>query len=209
MRQSLVLTLLSLLCAAPALAQTQTAPGLDPALVRDQTSRLAAAVLGKICLINIGDTAGTLASAAPGGEFGFIDVPADVSAALLGDRSGSVRVLRRAGLGAITLVVTQDGQCSVLAEFADPAALRRHLVAMVERGGLKDGGLLQPLDSRETEGMTLTDYALNPTGWFAKILAKRFGGDGSVPVAMMTLVSPPGRSAMEAVLSVRLVRDGK
>ncbi|EPY03290.1 hypothetical protein [Magnetospirillum fulvum] len=98
MRLTRVLSVLSLLCAAPALAQT--APALDPSVVRDQTSRLATAVLGQICLINIGDASGTLAAAAAGGEFGFIDAPPDVAKALLGERSGSVRVLRRAGLGA-------------------------------------------------------------------------------------------------------------
>jgi len=208
MRQTLVLTLLTLLGAAPALAQTAP-PAPDPIVVRDQTSRLATAVLGQICLINIGDTSGTLAAAAPGGEFGFIEAPPDVAKALLGDRAGSVRVLRRAGLGAVTLVVSQDGQCSVMAEFAEATAIHRYLIAMVERGGLKDGGTLQPLDSRDTEGMSLTDYVYSPTGWFAKILAKRFGGDGSAPVALMTLVSPPGRTAMEAVLSVRLAPTGK
>ncbi|CCG41538.1 NMCC_0638 family (lipo)protein [Magnetospirillum molischianum] len=207
MRQKLVVTLLALLCSAPALAQT--APVLDPAIVRDQTSRLATAVLGQICLLNIGDTAAALAAAAPGGEFGFIEAPPDVAKALLGERNGNVRVLRRAGLGVISVVIPQDGQCSVMAEFADAAALRRHLDAMIERGGLKDGGSLLPLDTREMEGMTLTDYVFNPTGWFAKILAKRFGTDGSAPVALVTLVSPPGRAAMEAVLSVRLSRDTK
>jgi len=205
MRHKLVLTLLSMLCVPPALAQTPP----DLAAVRDQTSRLATAVLGQICMINIGDSTATLAAAAPGGEFGFIEAPPDVAKALLGERNGSVRVLRRAGLGAISLVVTQDGQCSVMAEFADSAALHRYLVAMVERGGLKDGGTLQPLDSREMEGVTVTDFVFNPTGWFGKILAKRFGGDGSAPVALMTAVAPPGRTAMEAVLAVRLPRDSK
>lgn len=207
MRRTKVLALLGLLCAAPTLAQT--APGLDPNVVRDQTSRLATAVLGQICLINIGDPGGALAAAAPGGEFGFIEAPPDIAKALLGDRSGTVRVLRRAGLGAVTLVVSQDGQCSVMAEFAESAAIHRHLISMVERGGLKDGGSLLPLDRSDAEGMTLTDYAYNPTGWFAKILARRLGGDGSAPIALTTLVSPPGRAAMEAVLSVRLVPDGK
>jgi len=199
---------LALLWTAPALAQSGPTQN-DPSLVRDQTSRLAAAVLGQICLINVGDPSGALAAAAPGGEFGFIDAPTDVAEALLGERSGSVRVLRRAGLGAISLVVAQDGQCSVMAEFADAAALHRYLVAMVERGGMKDGGTLLPLDSRETEGMRLNDYAFTPAGWFAKILARRFGGTGTTPVALTTLVSPPGRTAMEAVLSVRLVPTGK
>jgi hypothetical protein len=207
MRLTRVLSVLSLLCAAPALAQA--APPPDPSVVRDQTSRLATAVLGQICLINIGDASGTLAAAAPGGEFGFIEAPPDVAKALLGERNGSVRVLRRAGLGAITLVVSQDGLCSVMAEFADPIAVHRYLVAMVERGGMKDGGSLLPLDSRDTEGMTLSDYVYTPSGWFAKILAKRLGGDGSAPVALMTLVSPPGRTAMEGVLSVRLAPAGK
>jgi hypothetical protein len=202
------LGLVALMLAVPPTlpASAQTAPPPDPAVLRDQTSRLATAVLGQVCLLNIGDVAGTLAAAAPGGEFGFIDAPSDVATALLGERPGYVRVLRRAGLGAVSLVITRDGLCSVMAEYADSSSIKRHLVAMVERGGLKGGGQLLPLDSRDAEGMIFTDYAFTPAGWFAKALSKRFGVDGGAPLALVTLVSPPGRAAMEAVLSVRLPR---
>jgi len=199
MRVHSVLALLVLLSASPALAGS--AP--DPARMRDQTSRLAVAVLGEICLLNLGDPVGITAATAPGSQYGFIDAPNDIATPLLNGRKGTVRVLRRAGLGAITLVAPQDGDCAVMAEYADSGSIRAYLLAMIERGGLKDGGTLMPVDSRDSDGVRLTDYAFTPAGWFAKMLARRFGGDGGVPLPLVTAVSPPGRSATEAVLSVR------
>jgi len=199
MRLRSILVLLALLSPAPTLAGS----ALNPADLRDQTSRLAVAVLGEICLLNLGDPVGVSAATAPGGQYGFVDAPSDIAAPLLNGHQGTVRVLRRAGAGAITLVATQDGDCSVMAEYADAGAIRTHLLAMIERGGLKDGGTLVPLDTRDSDGVRLTDYAFNPTGWFAKMLARRFGGDGNAPLPLVTALSPPGQTATEAVLSVR------
>ena len=180
----------------PAVAQSTT-----DYRVRDETSRLAVAVLGRVCLMNLGDINAVITAAAPGGEFGFIDAPLDVAKTLLQGRTGYVRVLRRSGLGAITLVVGHDGICSVWSEYADITAIQRHLLAMVERGGLKGGGQLLALDSRDSEGIRYNDYYLVPTGWFATQLGKRFNDDGTQPLALVTIIAPPGRNPMEAVLS--------
>ena len=201
MRLRSVLALLALLSASP--LPSQAGPVPDQAALRDQTSRLAIAVLGEICLLNIGDANGIAAAAAPGGEFGFVEAPADLTAPLLGDRGGYVRVLRRPGMGAVTLVASKDGDCSVMAEYADAAAIRTHLLSMVERGGLRNGGSLVVLDTRDDNGVRLTNYALNPQGWFAALLAKRFGGEGAAPLPLVTAIAPPGRAASEAILSVR------
>ncbi|TAN73901.1 MAG: hypothetical protein EPN20_03035, partial [Magnetospirillum sp.] len=128
LRVLLALLIGLLLAPPPAAAQ----PGTDYR-VRDETSRLAVAVLGRICLMNLGDINAVITAAAPAGEFGFIEAPADVAGTFLQGRTGYVRVLRRPGLGAITLVVGHDGICSVWSEFADTSALQRHLLAMIER----------------------------------------------------------------------------
>ncbi len=175
--------------------------GADYAM-RDESSRLAVAVLGRVCLMNMGDLGATLAASAPGGEFGFVDAPADVATAFLQGRQGFVRVLRRAGLGAITVVAGRDGICSVWSEFADVNALHRHLLAMVEKGGLKGGAQLLALDARDGDGTRVNDYYLVPQDWYARQLGQRFGDDGSVPLALVTTISAPGRRPLEAVLSV-------
>jgi hypothetical protein len=41
-----------------------------------------------------------------------------------------------------------------------------------------------------------------PSDWFARDLGRRFGEDGSQPLALVTSVSSPGRRPMEAMLSV-------
>ncbi|CAA7613182.1 conserved exported hypothetical protein [Candidatus Terasakiella magnetica] len=170
---------------------------------RDATTRLAVAALGRICLLNLGDLNATLSAAAPGGEFGFVDAPPDVAAAFLQERPGFVRVLRRAGMGAILLVVgQQDGICSIWSEYADTNALHGYLLAMVDKGGLKGGVHLLPLDAKEQDGMRVSDYYLMPTGWFARDLGKRLAEDGGKPLALVTSVSPPGLRPMEGMLAV-------
>lgn len=198
-RFGLVLALLALLMAEAGPASAQNTVDYR---MRDESSRLAVAVLGRICLMNLGDTNAVITAAAPGGEFGFIEPPSDVAETFLQGRSGYVRVLRRPGMGAVTVVVGQDGICSVWSEFADVTALQRHLLAMVERGGLKGGGQLLALDSRDRDGVRINDYYLMPSGWFAQQLGKRFNDDGTQPLALVTTISPPGRHPMEAVLSV-------
>ena len=111
-------------------------------------------------------------------------------------------MLRRPGFGAITVVVGHDGICSVWSEFADPTALQRYLMAMIEQGGLKGGGQLLALDSRDSNGVRVNDYYLMPSGWYAAQLGKRFNDDGTVPLALVTTISPPGRDPMEGMLSV-------
>lgn len=170
--------------------------------VRDETTRLAVAVLGRICVLNVGDFNAVSTAASPTGEFGFADVGADVAESFLKGRSGLVRVLRRPGLGAVTLVVGRDGICSVWSEYADATSLQRHLLAMVERGGLKGGAQLLALDARDEAGAQIADYYLMPSDWFARDLGRRFAEDGSQPLALVTSVSPPGRRPMEAMLSV-------
>ena len=199
MRYLVFLTLLIsvLTSAVPASAQSSA-----DYRMRDETSRLAVAVLGRICVMNLGDINAVITAAAPGGEFGFLDAPEDVSKTLLQGRTGYVRVLRRPGFGAITLVVGHDGICSVWSEFADVTAVQRHLLSMVERGGLKGGAQLLALDSRTENGNSIGDYYLMPTGWLAAQLGKRFGDDGSQQLALVTTIAPPGQKAMEAVLSV-------
>ena len=199
MRLLAFLTLLTgmLTLAGPASAQSAT-----DYRMRDETSRLAVAVLGRICVMNLGDINAVITAAAPGGEFGFIEAPEDVAKTLLQGRTGYVRVLRRPGFGAISLVVGHDGICSVWSEFADVTAVQRHLLSMVERGGLKGGAQLLALDARNTDAGSVADYYLMPTGWLAAQLGKRFGDDGSLPLALVTTIAPPGRKAMEAVLSV-------
>jgi hypothetical protein len=190
---------LMLVTAFPAAAQVGT--GADYRL-RDETSRLAVAVLGRICLMNLGDINAVITAAAPSGEFGFVEAPGDVAASLLQGRSGFVRVLRRPGMGAVTLAVTHDGICSVMSEYADITALQRHLMSMVEKGGMKGGGQLLALDSRDSDGVRINDYYLVPSGWYAAQLAKRFSDDGTQPLALVTTISPPGRRPMEGVLVV-------
>ena len=187
MRYLVFLTLLIsvLTSAVPASAQSSA-----DYRMRDETSRLAVAVLGRICVMNLGDINAVITAAAPGGEFGFIEAPEDVAKTLL------------QGFGAISLVVGHDGICSVWSEFADVTAVQRHLLSMVERGGLKGGAQLLALDARNTDAGSVADYYLMPTGWLAAQLGKRFGDDGSLPLALVTTIAPPGRKAMEAVLSV-------
>ena len=186
-----------LLGAGPAAAQATTDYHL-----RDETSRLAVAVLGQVCLMNLGDINAVITAAAPGGQFGFIEAPDDVAKAFLKDRTGYVRVLRRPDFGAIVMVVGHDGICSVWSEFADVTAMQRHLMAMIERGGLKDGGQLLALDSRDTDGVRINDYYLMPAGWYARLLGTRFNDDGTPPLALVTTISPPGQGPMEGMLSV-------
>lgn len=178
-----------------------TAQAADYA-VRDETTRLAVAVLGRICLMNLGDVNAVITAAAPGGEFGFVEAPADVAAALLQGKQGYVRVLRRPGLGAVTVTITRDGICSVYSEWGEATALQRHLLSMVERGGLKGGAQLLALESKEQGGSIITDYYLVPTNWYAAQLSKRFGDDGGQPLALVTSLSAPNRRPMELVLSV-------
>lgn len=187
--------------AQPAVAQGRSSQP-DSTLVRDETSRLAVAVLGRVCLLNLGDIGGVLAATAQGGEYGFVEPPAEVAEPLLQGRSGYVRVLRRSGLGAVTVVATNDGICSVWSEFADAGALIRHMIAMVDRGGLKDGAKYLPLDTHDEGGTTVTDSYLMPVGWYAAQLGKRFGDDGTKPLALVLTVSAPGKRPMEAVLTV-------
>ena len=194
------LILLVWLTAFPALAQSGPTYA-----VRDETTRLAVAVLGRICLMNLGDSNAILTAASPTGEFGFADVTVDVADTFLKGRDGFVRVLRRPGLGAITLVSGADGICTVWSEYADVNALQRHLMAMIEKGGLKGGAQILPLDSRDEDGQRLTDYYVMPLDWFARDLGKRFGEDGSQPLPLVTSVSNPGRRPMEAMLSVSRV----
>ena len=120
------LILLVWLTAFPALAQSGPTYA-----VRDETTRLAVAVLGRICLMNLGDSNAILTAASPTGEFGFADVTVDVADTFLKGRDGFVRVLRRPGLGAITLVSGADGICTVWSEYADVNALQRNLMAMI------------------------------------------------------------------------------
>lgn len=193
----LIALVLFLAGAAPAWAQAA-----DPYRLRDETSRLAVAVLGRICLLNLGDINAVITAASPSGEFGFLEAPPEVAASVLQGRTGFVRVLRRPGFGAVTMAVTHDGICSVWAEYGDVNALHRHLLAMIERGGLKGGAQLLALDSRDSDGIRINDYYVMPTNWYAAQLGKRFNDDGSQPLALVTTISNPGRRPMEAVLSV-------
>jgi hypothetical protein len=190
---------LALLVTVGSSATAQTGPDYR---VRDETSRLAVAVLGRICLMNLGDLNAIITAASPSGEFGFAEVPANVAAGFLQGRQGHVRVLRRNGLGAVTLVIGQDGICSVFSEYADITALHRHLLSMVERGGLKGGAQLLALDAKDSDGVRINDYYLVPSGWYATQLGKRFNDDGAQPLALVTTISPPGRRPMEGVLAV-------
>ncbi|CAA7619393.1 hypothetical protein [Magnetospirillum sp. SS-4] len=206
MRRFAALLLVFFCAAFPVAAQT----GGGDYRMRDETSRLAVAVLGRICLMNLGDTNAIITAASPTGEFGFADVPADVAAGFLQGRQGHVRVLRRKNMGAVTLVVGQDGICSVWSEYADITALHRHLLAMVEKGGLKGGAQVLALDARDSDGVRINDYYVMPSGWYAAQLGKRFNDDGSQPLALVTTISPPGRRPMEGVLSVsRLLKPSR
>jgi hypothetical protein len=169
---------------------------------RDESSRLAVAVLGQVCLIGLGDPGAPMTIAAPGGEFGFIEAPADVASSFLDGREGVVRVLRRPKLGAVVLVAGKDGICSVFSELADADALRRHLFTMVERGGLKGGGQLLSLSNHDADGQRVSEYFLLPKDWYASQLGKRFVDDGKKQILLTTSVSLPGSRPMEAVLSV-------
>jgi hypothetical protein len=193
----ILLALLLALIALPVGAQS-----LSGAAIRDETTRLAVAVLGRICVLNVGDYNAIITAASPTGEFGFTDVAPDVAETFLRGRSGTVRVLRRPGMGAITLVVGRDGICTVWSEYAEGTSLQRHLLSMVERGGLKGGAQLLALDARDEAGSLIADYYLMPADWFARDLGRRFAEDGSQPLALVTSVSSPGRRPMEAMLSV-------
>lgn len=196
--------LLTLVLAVPALAQ-----GRPNAAAREETTRLAVAVLGRICVLNLGDYNALLTAASPTGEFGFVDVTPEVAEALLKGRQGFVRVLRRPGLGAVTLVVGREGICSVWSEYADTQALQRYLLAMVEKGGLKGAAKLLALDARDTEAGLVTEYYLMPMDWLAKELGRRFAVDGTQPLALVTSVSAPGRRPMEGLLSISRSMAGK
>jgi hypothetical protein len=190
-----LLVALVVLLGRPALAQ-------GPAAVRDETSRLATAVLGRICVLNIGDYQAILTAASPTGEFGFTEATPEVAAPFLEGREGTVRVLRRPGLGAVVLVAGRDGICTVWSEYGEATALQRYLLAMVEKGGLKGGAQLLALDAREEAGQRISDYYLMPSGWLARQLERRFPQDGTDPLALVTSVSLPGVRPMEAMLSV-------
>lgn len=191
------LALLLALSALPAAAQP-----VGGGAIRDETSRLAVAVLGRICVLNVGDFNAVSNAASPTGEFGFTDVAPAVAETFLKGRPGLVRVLRRPGLGAVTLVAGRDGICTVWSEYGDATSLQRHLLAMVERGGLKGGAQLLALDARDEAGSLIADYYLMPSDWFARDLGRRLAEDGSQPLALVTSVSLPGRRPMEAMLSV-------
>lgn len=196
--------LLTLVVAMPALAQSRTS-----AAAREETSRLAVAVMGRICILNLGDYNALLTAASPTGEFGFTEVTPEVTEALLKGREGFARVLRRPGLGAVTLTVGKDGICSVWSEYADVQALQRYLLAMVEKGGLKGAAKLLALDAREAEGGMITEYYLMPLDWLAKELGRRFSTDGTQPLALVTSVSPSGRRPMEGLLAISRTMAGK
>lgn len=189
--------LLLALLALPAQAQS-----MGGVATRDETSRLAVAVLGRICVLNVGDYNAIITAASPTGEFGFNDVAPEVAETFLKGRQGLVRVLRRPGLGAVTLVVGKDGICTVWSEYGDATSLQRHLLAMVEKGGLKGGAQLLALEARDEAGQLISDYYLMPADWFARDLGRRFAEDGSQPLALVTSVSAPGHRPMEAMLSV-------
>lgn len=200
-----VLTLLlTLVAAMPALAQGRASPA-----AREETTRLAVAVLGRICVLNLGDYNALLTAASPTGEFGFADVTPEVGEVLLKGREGFVRVLRRPGLGAVTLTVGKDGICSVWSEYADGQALQRYLLAMVEKGGLKGAAKLLALGARESEAGLITEYYLMPLDWLAKELGRRFSTDGTQPLALISSVSAPGRRPMEGLLSISRTMAGK
>jgi len=200
MRPSLRAALLTV----PLLLPVGLAAAPPPAgAAREESARLAVAVLGRVCLMTLGDPSAAQAATAPGGEFGFVEAPADVAKALLGERAGTVRVLRRPGLGAIAVVIGTDGGCAVAAETADGAALRRDLDLMIAKGGMKGGLFLQPMGISAQDGVQITDFALIPTGWYARQLGARLGGDGTQAVLLVTAVAPPGLRPMEAVLTVR------
>lgn len=182
---------------APAQAQTQAQALAN----REDSSRLAVAVLGRVCLLGMGDPGATAAIAQPGNEFGFTEVPPEVAQSFLAGRRGVVRVLRRPYAGTIVLVVGEDGICSVWAQWADGDALRRYLAAMVEAGGMKGGGKLVPLGFHDRDGDRVWNWYLLPEDWYAHQLARRFADDGSRPVLVTLTMSPQGNRPMEAVLS--------
>jgi hypothetical protein len=198
MRRYLFAALLAL-AALPANAGTVPQ---SPQIARDETARLAVAVLGRVCLMALGDLNAARQISAPDGEFGFVEPPADVAASFLGERQGFVRVLRRPGIGAVVLVAGQDGICSVWSEWADGEAVQRHLTAMVDKGGFRGAGQLVALGSIPGKGEVVSEFYFLPADWYARALGKRFGDDGARPVLLTTSVSPAGTRPMEAVLSV-------
>ena len=54
----------------------------------------------------------------------------------------------------------------------------------------------------------MTDYYFWPRDWYARQLSKRFGDNGSQPLAVVTALSAPGRRPMEAMLSVSRILPG-
>ncbi|MGE5505833.1 MAG: NMCC_0638 family (lipo)protein [Actinomycetota bacterium] len=195
MRRLAVLALLAWLAALPAAAQTAQ-PG-----TRDEPSRLAVAVFGRICLLGLGDVGAIDSMLAPGNEFGFVEVPQDIAETLLRGRRGTVRALRRPGLGTVMVVAGADGICSVWSQWAEADAVRRHMAAMVERGGLQGGGTLVPAGVKDNAGSRTFEWKLMPEGWYAHDLGRRTGDDGRRPVLVTAALWPPGERPFEGLLS--------
>jgi hypothetical protein len=187
------MTALLLLCLALP-GHAQTAP-------RDEAARLAVAVLGRVCLLGLGDSHVIQQIAKPSGEFGFADVPPEVAQSFLHGRKGVVRVLRRPAGNALMLVVGDDGICSVWSQWADGDAVRRYMSAMVAQGGMKGGGSLLPLGIKDVGGATVTEWYLMPAGWYARDLGRRMGDDGTRQVLITAAQWPPGSRPFEALLS--------
>jgi hypothetical protein len=182
----------SLLAALPAWAQN--AP-------RDEASRLAVAVLGRVCLLGVGDPFATQQIVRPGGEFGFTEVPSEVATSLLQGRRGVVRALRHPAGNTLMVVVGDDGICSVWSQLGDTEAVRRYLSSMVEAGGMKGGGQLLPMGATAASGAVVSEWYLLPAGWYARDLGRRAGDDGSRPVLVTAAIWPSGGRPFEALLS--------
>lgn len=168
---------------------------------RDEPTRVAVAVLGRVCLLGLGDPGATAQIVQPGGQFGFEAVPEEVADSFLGKRRGVVRVLRRPLTGTVVVVIGYDGVCSVWAQWGDGAIAGRHLAAMVERGGLKGAGQLVPLGPHDREADRVWNWYLLPAGWYAQDLARRGSADGTAQVLISIAGSPPGARPMELVMS--------
>ncbi|MBI2235664.1 MAG: hypothetical protein HYU60_01690 [Magnetospirillum sp.] len=187
-----VAVLVCLMAALPARAQTSA---------RDEASRLAVAVLGRVCLLGLGDPFATQQVVRPGGEFGFTEVPHDIAGSLLQGRRGVVRALRRPAGNTLMVVVGDDGICSVWSQLGEAEAVRRYISAMVEAGGMKGGGQLLPMGAKAVGGAMVSEWYLLPAGWYARDLGRRAGDDGSRPVLVTAALWPSGGRPFEALLS--------